>query len=283
MFVTPETFRNQLDCLIHDFRILSLQEAVDRLLNGRSLPAKACALTFDDGWIDNYEHAFPALTERSLPATVFLVTKRIGQNGGFWPDETRRRLTALQKIDCERMAESLGIPPRGSDLTHSILTELKHRPPEARERWLDGLRAISDDPQASDRQLLNWSEVAAMASDGIDFEPHGTGHEILVGLSRERIERELRDSLSDLRERGYAAGCIFAYPSGAEDSNIRQLAARCGYRAAFGTEFALTSHESDPMCLPRVGIHDDVSNSRASFRYRLARAAKWRGSIRDPV
>src|SRR5215510_160511 len=73
MYVTPSTFRDHLSWLSDRYRVLPLSEIVSRLKDGRPLPERACALTFDDGWLDNFEHAFPCLRERGIPATVFLV------------------------------------------------------------------------------------------------------------------------------------------------------------------------------------------------------------------
>src|SRR5690606_22913761 len=55
-------------------------------------PHRACALTFDDGWRDNYVHAFPVLRESRAPATIYLVSRLVGGNYGFWPTRLARIL-----------------------------------------------------------------------------------------------------------------------------------------------------------------------------------------------
>src|SRR5512144_307957 len=74
MFVEPATFARHLDWLLGAFRVMPLAEIVARFASRRALPPRACAITFDDGWQDNFEHAFPLLAQRGLPATIFLVT-----------------------------------------------------------------------------------------------------------------------------------------------------------------------------------------------------------------
>ncbi|MGH8602917.1 MAG: polysaccharide deacetylase family protein, partial [Gammaproteobacteria bacterium] len=74
----------QMDVLARNFNVLPLVEAVQRL-RARSLPARAAAITFDDGYADNVENALPVLTRYGLNATFFIGTAYL--NGGrMWND-----------------------------------------------------------------------------------------------------------------------------------------------------------------------------------------------------
>jgi len=73
--VAPQLFAAQLDRMqAEGYSIISLYDLVAHLLAGASLPEKPVVLTFDDGYRDNYENAFPLLRERGLTATFFIVT-----------------------------------------------------------------------------------------------------------------------------------------------------------------------------------------------------------------
>ncbi len=67
-----------------------------------------CAITFDDGWRDNWKHAVPELERRGLPATVFVVSERVRIAGAFWPDELLRRLDPLPATKRRDLAQRLG-------------------------------------------------------------------------------------------------------------------------------------------------------------------------------
>jgi len=78
-------FRKHLRLLKSRFRMVALGEMVAAWEAGRDLPG-AVAVTFDDGYGDNYEHAFPILKEEGVPATIFLATDFIGTGGMPWHD-----------------------------------------------------------------------------------------------------------------------------------------------------------------------------------------------------
>ena len=73
----PETstsdFEKQIFHLAKNYKIISLDKIVDRIKNRRSL-RRCVAITFDDGFRDNYEIAYPILKKYNVPATIFLTT-----------------------------------------------------------------------------------------------------------------------------------------------------------------------------------------------------------------
>lgn len=71
------------------------------LINPDHVPAKSVVITFDDGYQDNYDQAFPLLKEFGMKATWFVVTRDIGSRAG-WPDSSpfqRRMLNASQLLE----------------------------------------------------------------------------------------------------------------------------------------------------------------------------------------
>jgi peptidoglycan/xylan/chitin deacetylase (PgdA/CDA1 family) len=266
MYVTPETFARQLDWLQQGFAPLPLAELVGRLAGGRPLPPRACAISFDDGWRDNFEHALPELSRRGLPATVFLVSRRVGTRGAFWPDEVARALAGLAPDAARAALAALGTAP-GGEPSEAAIRHLKSLSEPARAEALARLRehlgaAADAEPE---RELLDWPEIEQMARAGIDFESHAASHALLPALAREEAARELAESLHALRERGHARHALLAYPNGSHDPCVRSLARAAGYRAAFTTERGLASFGADSFALPRLGLHQDVSASRAEF------------------
>ena len=84
---TPD-FEKEMDYLVqHGYHTVTLAEAYLAMAGVRKLPAKAVALTFDDGGLDNYTVAFPILKQRGLTATFFVITKTVGSKGQMGWDQ----------------------------------------------------------------------------------------------------------------------------------------------------------------------------------------------------
>jgi len=264
MVVTPESFDLHLRCLAECFEVLPLAEIAERLRAGRPLPRGAAAITFDDGWRDNLVHALPALERRALPATIFIVAGRVGTPGAFWPDEVCRRMAALDPAARRRIARALNAPD-ASDPVEGALEVLKRAPESGRDALLEPLRAASPAPAADEPELLDWDEIDRMARAGIDFESHGTSHAILTAIDPEEAARELREARERLRERGHGRHALLAYPSGAWNAETLALARDAGYAGAVTTQRGLADADTPALALPRLGLHEDVSGSRAEF------------------
>jgi peptidoglycan/xylan/chitin deacetylase (PgdA/CDA1 family) len=272
MYVTPKTFARHLAWLETYFRVLPLHEILARLAEQGPLPPGACAITFDDGWRDNHDFALPELERTGLPATVFVVTDRVGTQGVFWPDEVCQRMAALSGVEKRALVRRFGASSPGAP-EDALLAELKRLSEAARAEILERLRAETPDPPSAGRELLDWSELARLARAGVEIESHGATHAILTALPEDEAERELRSARDCLRDHGHGRRGFLAYPSGANDEVVRRLARGVGYAAAFTTEPRLVHAATDPMALPRLGVHDDVSRSRAEFLYRIPGSA----------
>jgi len=78
------------------FNVVSLEALGDMVKSGREVPQHCVALTFDDGFEDFYENAYPVLKKYAFPATVFCVTGQLGSEA-FWEGI---ELTGTSKIMC---------------------------------------------------------------------------------------------------------------------------------------------------------------------------------------
>lgn len=78
--VAPDLFAAHLDRIqAEGYTTISFYELVAHLTQGAPLPDKPIILTFDDGYRDNYENAFPLLVEHQMRATFFVVTDFIDE------------------------------------------------------------------------------------------------------------------------------------------------------------------------------------------------------------
>jgi peptidoglycan/xylan/chitin deacetylase (PgdA/CDA1 family) len=103
-----------------NFTHSSLGDVVEKLKNNEKFPRKQVVLSFDDGFDDLYEHAFPSLAEMSIPAIIYLVTDR---TENAWDSKTGLR--PLKLLSHDRISEMSrhGIVFGSHTRTHKNLTQ----------------------------------------------------------------------------------------------------------------------------------------------------------------
>lgn len=90
LVVSPETFQRQMRFLKeHRYNVLPLESVADLLKEKKKIPPKTLAITFDDGYKDNYIYAFPVLKKYNLPAAVFVIIEEVGRHDRLSWDEIK--------------------------------------------------------------------------------------------------------------------------------------------------------------------------------------------------
>ena len=135
-------FRAQMTYL-HFFRyeVLSLSAALDGLLGKGDLPHHGVVLTFDDGYQNFREYAFPVLQRYHFPATVFLVAGLLGKDSR-WLEEDGRFGASLMDRDTIRELRARGVVFGSHSLTHPFLTKIDRSGRE--EEIKDSKSALED-------------------------------------------------------------------------------------------------------------------------------------------
>jgi len=114
--VQPEVFESQIAYLTTQFDVIPLKQLVEQLTAGTIRPGCA-AVTFDDGYVDNYEVALPILRRYRCPATVFVVTAFVQGKIALVSDPKLGALTWNQLRDMQQVSWTVGAHSH----THRIL------------------------------------------------------------------------------------------------------------------------------------------------------------------
>ncbi len=285
MYVSPETFDLHLTEIRREFELVDLAAWLSRSRRGESLPRLACAITFDDGWRDNFDFGLPLLVKHGAPATVFLVSGYIGTAYRFWPNRLMGLLrTAFEHPDAVSFADPLrpiadrvlaGARSRGKlrgeDVDRAV-QQAKAFDELTIRRCVDAAIAPADEA-TSRRDLLDRDEIAALAASGlVRFGSHTATHFRLGGEpSRADLDREVVDSRRTLQALTGQDIDLFCYPNG-DTSAVAVDCVRGTYSGAVTTRDGWVARRPDPHLLNRVGVHDDGSSTREGF---LARLIGW--------
>jgi peptidoglycan/xylan/chitin deacetylase (PgdA/CDA1 family) len=255
---TVISFDAKLDLLKSVFNVLPLPEAVSRLKTG-TLPARAAAITFDDGYADNVTNALPILQKHGLHATFFIATSYL--NGGRMFNDTvieSIRRSPLTQLDLNDLG--LGVQDLGSDLAKAnaigkILPQVKYLPLDAREDTVAQVATRAGVSSLPDDLMMTTSQLKALHAAGMEIGGHTHRHPILAKLDRNTARDEIAAGKTWLEDTLGAPVRVFAYPNGKpgtdylpEQANIvREL----GFEGAVSTQRGVSTRPSDVFQLPR--------------------------------
>ena len=256
---TPvEVFREQIRYLARNFSIVSL----DDIAKGRFGESTfSVAITFDDGYRDNFLYAFPILKELGLPATIFLATDYIGSGEIPWYDQVclACKLTQANVLD---MTDSGGPLLNLTSSAQRLSAAQKLLP------WLRSL-SFSDRKESIQRilvrlktnvrlawpnMMLDWSEVRQMAKQGITFGGHTKSHPVLSSITGNHLRDEVGGSKKKIESMLQTSVAHFAYPFGkyADVGNeAKQAVIDAGFETAVTTENGFNVPSSDLFALRR--------------------------------
>jgi peptidoglycan/xylan/chitin deacetylase (PgdA/CDA1 family) len=270
--VTPEEiFVEQMGLLAARFRVQPLEEIIRVLREGRSVAPRTIGITFDDGYADNHQFAWPVLRRLRLPATVFLATGHVGgARGLFWWDEVSRWQSAgMATVE----VEGLGRRPMSTRRERDrLLEELKHLPVDEVTRRVRqaSTRAGLGPVAGMEKEFLSWDQVREMQSAGITFGSHTVSHCLLPRETAERRRAELVESRATIARETGRPCVVFCYPNGTATETLGREVQDAGFAAAVATGARDVIQETglDLFRLPRK-----IVNYRAGmtvFRFRLS-------------
>ncbi len=269
-------FDSQMNFVKNNFDVIGFETLIEYKKGKTSLPKRPLIITFDDGFANNYQHAFPILKRHRLPATIFLVTGLVGTDEVFWWE----RVVYWEKHakNFIEIWKQLGHPVSSETgwRKNGVLRYLKGMQDEDRLSLLSEMEKQFPikEPAAllSLVRPLRWNEIIEMSQCGIAFGSHTVTHPLLSRVSDEKLLFELQDSKKEIEIKIGKEALVLAYPVGRPaDYNEKVVAAakQAGY--AFGLAYTPAGVNSrsidDWYRMQRISV--ERSHSISLFRTRL--------------
>lgn len=256
------------------FNVLPLDEAVARLERG-DLPQRAAAITFDDGYADNFTIALPILRAHNLSATFFIATGYL-DGGRMWNDTVVESICRCPTSILDLSTLGLGIhaldtPQARRQAIHSILSGIKYKDHAERLDCVASIAATTGSALSEDL-MMTTAQVKAMREQGMLIGAHTVRHPILARLSETEVATEVGNSKDHLESILREPVTLFAYPNGKPNADYRavdaEIVRRTGFHAAMTTAWGVADARTDRMQLPRFTPWD---RTRTQFGLRLLR------------
>ena len=237
---TAEQLDEQTKYLKRHFPIVCGDELEELVTGKKKLTCLHVSITFDDGYLDNYTHAFDVLRSNNCPASFFLVPAYVGTNHVPWWDAIAYLIRNTVKKD---ISLQLPVPLKltlGKDREPAILAVLRHY---KRTDNTDGDAFMSELKEETEcvvpdpgRRFLNWAEAKEMRSAGMTIGSHTYTHHILGQLPLDSQRWELEQSKQTMEEQLGTEISTLAYPVGSSSTfsqSTEEIAHALGYTMCF--------------------------------------------------
>ena len=240
---TAEDFDQQVRWLKRNFDVIAPRDIADVV---RAKRGRHVLITFDDGYADNYDHAFPILKSNGVPGTFFVATGFIDEPRLPWWDEIAWMVRTSKKSDIDLRgyldARVVFDEPEREQAVRVVLRAYKRLPDTRTSEFLGALGAATGTGRPSTdvvdvgRLWMSWDMLREMVAGGMTIGGHTVRHPVLSRLSREEQAKEIAACERRLKEELGIAMETFAYPIGTRDafnSDSQACLRERGVRSAF--------------------------------------------------
>ncbi len=254
-----------------------------RWLAGERPASPFLAITFDDGQLDNFEHARPVLDRLGVKASFFAPLDAIAGGELLWHDRLGYAARGLIGKGRRRAVELLGeLGPAGGledqALLAATLGRAKRLTPAARLEFVARVEAaLGNSARPAWDGPMSWEQLQDLVRGGHEVGSHSLSHAILTLVDDQQLEREVGGSKSLLEGRMGVPCESFCYPNGDCDDRVAEAVRRAGYLRAVTTAWGPNGPHADPRRLSRCDMHGRHSRTRfgqlseARLAFRLSR------------
>lgn len=245
------TFNWQMHIISQYLTPIDLTDAVLKLENNKLL-AGSIAVTFDDGYKDNFSDALPILKKMGVPATFFIATGFL--NGGImWNDVVIESIKRTNKDEINLSHVGLkrySLTTKGEKIIaiEHIINAIKYKSLFDREELITDINEICE-VKLPDNLMMNDDEVNQLYDSGMAIGGHTSNHPIFSCESNNVVEEEVLDGKFYLEKILHIQLSAFAYPNGKLGKDYEPIHAdiikKAGFKCAVSTNWGVNNKKTD--------------------------------------
>lgn len=229
-----ENFENQIQFLKKHFNFCYPYE----FFNEDPKSGINILVTFDDGYKDNYDLAFPILNKYKVKCIFFITSSYINTKNWLLHDKVRL-LVSLNKLDETIAEKELKQMNKGIKLTPKFINQVNSK---IRELVLP-------------RIMMDWKELKEINDSGFKIGSHTCTHAILKFLNIKEQSNEMNKSISKIKEELSIEADCFAYPNGLYAPETNEILIDHNINYAFTTQGGCNFKLQDRLKIKRIGIN----------------------------
>ena len=273
---SPSEFDWQMAFLAKNFRPERLGTLLRMCREKREIPAGSVAVTFDDGFLDNYSVAYPILRRHGVPATFFITTDFVEHNQPIWFEVVafaflNLPVGTIHHALCAQAAPSLASREVRLAELNQVMRKLKQVPDAERTDFVSYLTTLVDAKTLAQAWnkfggAMRWEHLAEVSKNNIEIGSHTVSHPILSKTQGQIMMSELADSKRILEQKVGAPVELLAYPVGGRSHfspEVVRMAKDLGY--GFGISYVAgvnRPHDLDSFFVRRHTVERYMTRER---------------------
>jgi peptidoglycan/xylan/chitin deacetylase (PgdA/CDA1 family) len=275
-------FERQMELIARRFSAVSLDDVALFLKGDKTLPQRAVAITFDDGYKDNFRYAAPILNRFGFPATFYVLVGAVDRSKAPWYCVLRHAFWTAQnpkwkdpatgavhdltdaRVRDSSFIDAAGICARSSATARDELVQ-------------NAMHSLDPKPFPNENDLMmTWDDARTLAKSGHIVGSHTVTHPNIAHVSANDAHRELADSKIKLEKELGGPVKHFSYPHPAlnpswNESTLK-ITEELGYATAVTTTVGAVRSDARPLAIPRTYIPREESE----FLWHLERTLLFR-------
>lgn len=223
-----DDYYKQMKWLKNNSHLMSMDEVVFNYKNKIPFEKKSVAVTFDDGFENNYSVAMPIITDLKIPTTFYVSSGMINSNEMFWVDkfEDCINLTLKKEISIHLDGKIKTFDTSNNENKICSLKKIKKFCKSSKnssrlnilKQVISETKIIPSNEHSPNYKILNWNQLIEMNGDeNVIIGGHSLRHEILSSLEIEEMKKNIKDSLSLLKKNLKKDIIHYSYPEGQKE------------------------------------------------------------------
>ncbi|MCR4344603.1 MAG: polysaccharide deacetylase family protein [Candidatus Scalindua sp.] len=284
LLVKRKTFEECLKYITQSYPVISMDFLSQNFDKWENIPDDSFVITFDDGWIDFHDTAYPILSRLKVPATVYLTTGFVSSKCSYWQERLndllvqilagkktlRTKDSIISILEINLKLRDVILNSKATEVTFKFIDYLKEFTHDKilktiadLEMFLEGHSIKIDNNK--ERPFVNWDELNHIKEPDISYGSHTVNHMILTNEQTDVVEKEIRKSKEIIEKETGRDVIHFCYPNGNYNDEIKKIVSGT-YKSACTTNSGFVSKDSDIYALNRIGINEEmVAGLRGNF------------------
>lgn len=265
--MTPKLFEQIVVYLNNKYEIVPLEKTLlgDYIPLGNKM---LCAITFDDGYKDFIDYAFPILQKHKSPSSMYIVTDCADNNMPPWTYIINHLFLNTSHISLDLKSKAL--PPSLQKTTWVNQKERVHYAKKLspflkqlnnHERKLIFDQILNDftDVEKPEEMMLNWDEIRYLHQNGCEIGSHSVSHPMLAKKSNiKEIRDEFIKSGKIIEQQIGKFPIAFSYPFGSFNELVKKTTKNAGYKIGIAiNHHPYDSKKHDLFEVPRFELYDE--------------------------